>query len=85
METSNIEIDNLSEDLFNTSTPPQENHSYGLGTTASTNNLDAINYEQIAFIDSTVEDYQTLAELFQTNANLFDYKFLASTARSPAS
>ena len=61
METINLDLAKSNQDLLNTSTAPYENYSYGLENVLSTNNnQEAIQHEQILFIDSTVRDYQKL-------------------------
>ena len=59
METSEINITKPDRDLFDTSTPPYENYSYGLETALLTDkNQEIYSGGRLLFIDDTVEDYQ---------------------------
>ncbi|MEM8723512.1 MAG: DUF4347 domain-containing protein [Cyanobacteria bacterium P01_G01_bin.39] len=60
MSTNNIELENLSQDLFNTASTPLENNSYDLAAGFTLNNQAASSIEQLLFIDSKVAEYQTL-------------------------
>lgn len=63
METNNIELINSSLDLFSTSTPLHKIANYGLDPELLTNNdRGAIQYDRVLFIDSAIEDYQTLID-----------------------
>ncbi len=61
MDLNNIESVELFSNQLSTSTSPHEYNNYQLDIDLLTNkNQSSIQYEQIVFIDSTVEDYQTL-------------------------
>lgn len=64
METNTIELAGIAQATHSTSTPPHNFDHFGLKFDLFTNNhTAAIQPTEIVFIDSAVEDYQTLVDL----------------------
>ncbi|MEM8718332.1 MAG: DUF4347 domain-containing protein [Cyanobacteria bacterium P01_G01_bin.39] len=62
MSTNNLELSNLSQDLFNTASTPLSNNNYDLAAEFTLNNQAVDSTEQLLFIDSKIAEYQTLID-----------------------